>query len=112
VLVIEDNDDARISLCRLLELLGHRVRTASDGPTGLSISIEAGPELVLIDVGLPGMDGYEVARRLRAARGTRVTLVALTGYGMPEDRERALAAGFDEHLVKPVDLAVLMRLLA
>jgi CheY-like chemotaxis protein len=111
VVVIEDNDDARTSLCQLLELGGHRVRACGDGTTGLAVALDAPPEFAMIDVGLPGIDGYEVARRLRASSPT-TTLVALTGYGLPEDRDRALAAGFDVHLVKPVDLVRLSELLA
>lgn len=111
VLIVEDNDDARESLSMLLELNGHRVRTAADGRAGLAAFASAAPEVALIDVGLPGIDGYEVARRIRAVPGPRILLLALTGYGLPEDRDRALAAGFDAHLVKPVDPDALEALL-
>jgi CheY-like chemotaxis protein len=113
ILVIEDNDDARESLCRLLELTGHRVSAAADGAAGLTAALLAKPEVILVDVGLPKMDGYEVAQRIRATAGDwRPFLVALTGYGLPEDRSRALEAGFDAHLVKPVDHASLEELLS
>lgn len=114
VLVVEDNADARTALCELLEIGGHRVRAAADGPSGLAAALAAPPEVALIDVGLPGIDGYEVARRIRAAGdgGSRPTLIALTGYGAPEDRQRALDAGFDRHLTKPIDWSTLSALLA
>jgi signal transduction histidine kinase/CheY-like chemotaxis protein len=106
VMVIEDNEDGRAALCHLLELGGHRVRAVGEGISGLAIAREAPPEIVFVDIGLPGIDGYEVARQLRAALPA-VLLVALTGYGLPEDRTRAHAAGFDLYLVKPVDLEML-----
>jgi signal transduction histidine kinase/ActR/RegA family two-component response regulator len=114
VLIVEDNADAADSLRRLLELAGHRVRVARDGAGGLEALRERAPEIALIDIGLPGMDGYEVVRRARAVIDGRPLplLVALTGYGLPEDRKRALEAGFDEHLVKPVDANALAALLA
>jgi two-component system CheB/CheR fusion protein len=112
VLVIEDNADAREMLRMALELDGHRVETAADGTSGVETALRTTPDLVLIDIGLPGLDGYAVARRLRAALGQRVTLVALTGYGQSEDRRRTSEAGFDAHLVKPVDPDVLSRALS
>jgi signal transduction histidine kinase len=114
VLIVEDNADAAATLRSLLELSGHRVRVARDGQEGLDALQERMPDLALIDLGLPRLDGYEVARRARAMlNGRRSTLlVAVTGYGLPEDRRRSAAAGFDEHLVKPVDLAALRTLLA
>jgi CheY-like chemotaxis protein/anti-sigma regulatory factor (Ser/Thr protein kinase) len=113
ILVIEDNEDARDSLRILLELAGHRVETANDGIAGLAKALAMQPEVALIDVGLPRLDGYEVARRLRASKGIRRPfLVALTGYGLPEDRERAFAAGFDAHVVKPVDNDTLAEVMA
>jgi signal transduction histidine kinase/ActR/RegA family two-component response regulator len=112
VLVIEDNADAREMLRMALELDGHRVETASDGTSGVEVALRTTPDLVLVDIGLPGLDGYAVARRLRAALGHRVTLVALTGYGQSEDRRRTSEAGFDAHLVKPVDPDALSRALA
>jgi CheY-like chemotaxis protein len=112
VLVIEDNADAREMLRMALELDGHRVETAEDGTSGVEAALRSTPDVVLVDIGLPGLDGYAVARRLRAALGQRVTLVALTGYGQTEDRRRTAEAGFDAHLVKPVDPDVLTRALA
>jgi signal transduction histidine kinase/CheY-like chemotaxis protein len=113
ILLIEDNADARASLQALLELGGHRVRAAEDGAAGLAQILAAPPDIALIDIGLPKMDGYEVARRVRRElAGARPYLVAITGYGAPEDRERALEAGFDEHVTKPVDAAALRRLVA
>jgi CheY-like chemotaxis protein len=99
VLVIEDNTDTWEMLTLLLELQGHEVHTAADGPSGIATATRVRPDVALVDLGLPGVDGYEVARRI-APTGTR--LVALTGYGADEDRIRALAAGFHMHLVKPV----------
>lgn len=113
VLVIEDNIDAAESLVALLELLGHRAEWADLGAAGVARAEVLQPDLVLVDVGLPDIDGHEVARRLRAQAPTqRMRLVALTGYGTPDDRARALAAGFDDHLVKPIALAALEALLA
>jgi PAS domain S-box-containing protein len=113
ILVVDDNVDAARSLATLLRLLGHAVRTAHDGAAALEAAGAERPELVFLDIGLPGMDGYEVARRLRQEPGLRRTrLVALTGYGQEEDRRRSEQAGFDRHVVKPVDLAVLKALLA
>jgi CheY-like chemotaxis protein len=103
ILVIEDQADARRALQRLLQIWGHTVDVAEDGVRGVDAATTNPPEIALVDVGLPGLDGYEVARRLRAAMGKSIRLVALTGYGQPEDRERAFDAGFDMHLVKPVD---------
>ena len=113
ILVIEDHRDAAESLQLLLELSGHEVEVAFDGPTGLAAARHFHPEVVLCDVGLPnGMDGYAVARAFRADPDLRgCHLVALTGYGQAEDQRLALEAGFDRHLTKPVDLVVLERVL-
>jgi two-component system, sensor histidine kinase len=112
VLIVEDNDDAREMLRELLRLLGHEVYETGDGASGVARALELQPDLTLVDVGLPEMDGYEVARRIRSdPAGARLYLAALTGYGRPEDRERALAAGYDVHLVKPIDQGKLERLL-
>ena len=112
VLVVEDNPDAREMLKSLLSLAGHTVHEAEDGPGGVRAALEMQPEVALIDIGLPGCDGYEVAGAIRKALGHKVRLVALTGYGLPEDEQRAKRAGFDEHVVKPVDEATLARVLA
>jgi signal transduction histidine kinase/CheY-like chemotaxis protein len=112
VLLVEDNDDAREVLRILLELSGYRVDCASDGQEGLRKLIEDRPEVALVDIGLPLMDGYEVAERARAAFGDEVFLIALTGYGQPEDRQRALEAGFNEHLTKPIEASRLRELLS
>jgi len=112
-LLIEDHVDAAESLAMLLELIGHEVEVAFDGAGGLEKARALRPEVVLCDIGLPGMDGYAVARALRAAPESQTCfLIALTGYGQDDDRRRALEAGFDAHLVKPVDLEALRRLLA
>lgn len=106
ILVVEDNPDAAETLRDLLELSGHEVSVATNGETGLNLASEVRPDTVVCDIGLPGMDGYEVARRLRAdPRTAHTRLIAVTGYGRQEDRERSAAAGFDEHLVKPIDPA-------
>jgi two-component system OmpR family response regulator len=113
ILVVDDNTDAVESLALLLELEGHDVRTALDGPAALDLASEFRPQAVLLDIGLPGMDGYEVARRLRERPETREALIiAITGYGQQEDRALTKAAGFDHHLVKPVDPEELGALLA
>ncbi len=89
---------------------GHDVYEAATGPEGIETAARVKPEIVLLDIGLPGLDGYEVAQRLRA-RDDCPRLIAITGYGQPQDRERALHAGFDQHMIKPVDVAELARLL-
>jgi CheY-like chemotaxis protein len=99
-------------LRQLLEQAGHEVHDAGDGPQGVDAALRLEPDVALIDVGLPELDGYEVARRIRAGTRRDMLLVALTGYGLAEDRERALAAGFDLHLVKPVDFDKLFDVLA
>jgi signal transduction histidine kinase len=113
VLIVEDNPDARDTLQRMLALEGHRVRVAEDGVAALETVRAALPEIALIDIGLPRMDGYELARQIRALAGDKpLYLVAVTGYGLPEDRRRTREAGFDLHLVKPVDAAALAAVLA
>jgi CheY-like chemotaxis protein len=113
VLVIEDNIDAQQALKALLEMCGHDVAVAPDGETGIAKILEMQPEVALIDLGLPTLDGYEVARRVRTSpQGKDLLLVALTGYGAPEQRSRALEAGFDLHLVKPVEPEQLLKLVA
>ena len=112
VLIVEDNEDGRESLRELLELWGHKVSVAGSGPEGVEMAFAVRPEVALIDIGLPGLDGNEVARRIRSILDEdEMSLIAMTGYGQPEDRRRALQAGFDRYLVKPVDPAVLSQLL-
>jgi signal transduction histidine kinase len=103
LLVIEDNVDARQTLRTLLEMLGHEVHEAADGEAGIAAVLELRPDLAFVDIGLPRIDGYEVARRLRAANAP-VRLVALTGYGRDDDLQRAREAGFDQHLLKPAGI--------
>jgi CheY-like chemotaxis protein len=103
ILIIEDHDDAREALRALLELEGHHVAAAATGPRGLEMATQHPPEVALVDIGLPEVDGYEVARRLRGLGARCPYLIALTGYGQPDDVKRARDAGFDAHLLKPVD---------
>jgi CheY-like chemotaxis protein len=112
VLIVEDNQDAGEMYRLLLELAGHEVLIAENGAHGLELLKSARPDVAIVDIGLPGMDGYEVARRFRAEPGASgVLLVALTGYGSPSDRDRSRQAGFDLHLIKPVDPQALQALL-
>jgi len=115
IVVIDDNVDAAESLAMLLRLKGHEVHVAYDGPAGVALVLKATPDCVLVDIGLPGIDGYEVAKRLRAhdrsMQMNGMLLIALTGYGQDEDRIRSEQAGFDHHLVKPVAQNVLEDLL-
>jgi len=103
ILIVEDHEDAREALRALLELEGHRVDAAGTGPRALELAREHHPEIALIDIGLPEVDGYEVARRMRALGPRCPYLIALTGYGQPDDVKRARDAGFDAHLLKPID---------
>jgi CheY-like chemotaxis protein len=111
VLIVEDMEDARESLRQLLELDGHEVALAADGPQALLKLRSFRPDVALVDIGLPGMNGYDVAREARSIAGAGVVLVALTGYGQDADRRAAMQAGFDAHLTKPVSLADLDRAL-
>src|SRR5690606_30340798 len=101
VLLVEDNADTRAGLRALLEGAGHETHEAEDGASGLAAALALAPDVVVLDIGLPGLDGYEVARRLRTALPA-VGLVALTGYGHEADKTKAALAGFDAHLLKPV----------
>jgi CheY-like chemotaxis protein len=103
VLVVEDNRDARESLRMLLAVLGHHVTVAADGMEGVEKGVASRPQLALVDIGLPRLDGFEVARRLRTALGRSVLIVAETGYKDPDYYARAADAGFDGYLVKPID---------
>lgn len=108
VLVVDDNADGAATLSMLLELSGYAVRTASDGLSALSAAEQFRPHAILLDIGLPVLDGYEVAKRIRATDSLNgVVLIALTGYGQDNDRDRSQAAGFDHYFVKPTDPRVL-----
>jgi CheY-like chemotaxis protein len=116
VLIVDDNPDAAETLATALRLDGMAVEVAHDGPQALKAAPEFKPDVALLDIGLPVMDGYELARRLRWAAGRDpaappLTLIALSGYGEQSDRERSRKAGFSQHLVKPVDLEALMALI-
>jgi signal transduction histidine kinase len=105
VLLIEDNEDGREMMATMLDAFGYSVQQAADGVQGVQMAHATGPDVALVDIGLPGIDGYEVARRLRQDAQTRnIKLIALTGYGLADDQRRVLEAGFDMHLVKPVDI--------
>jgi CheY-like chemotaxis protein/two-component sensor histidine kinase len=110
VVVVDDNVDGVESLADLIQMLGHEVRVAHDGPTGLEAARTFDPDIVLLDIGLPGMDGYEVARRLRHDLAARAVLVAVSGYGRDEDRLASQRAGFVQHFVKPIDFTTLRAL--
>jgi signal transduction histidine kinase/ActR/RegA family two-component response regulator len=113
ILVVDDHHDAGDSLAMLLRLMGHEVRVAYDGPTALDVARTFKPQVGLLDIGMPGMDGVELAQRLRGDLGLdRTLLVALTGFGRDADRQRSRAAGFNAHLVKPVDVPALNALMA
>jgi len=111
VLIVDDYADAAISMAALLKVDGQDVRVAHDGPAALEMARDFKPRIVLLDIGLPGMNGFEVARALRAEPTTRdCLLVAVSGYGQAEDQRQSQEAGFDRHLVKPVDLMVLQEI--
>jgi len=112
ILVVDDNADAAASLALLLKFSGHEVHVAHDGEAALRLTETLRPDAVLLDVGMPGMDGYEVARRLRLRPGTKdAVIIAVTGYGAEADRRRTRAAGFDHHLTKPIELESLADLI-
>lgn len=104
VVVVDDDDDIRVLQQELLELEGHKVITASDGPSGFDTIFAEKPDIALVDLGLPGFDGFEVARRVRANCGPGIQLIAVSGYGRPQDRTRSSDAGFNQHLTKPVGI--------
>jgi CheY-like chemotaxis protein len=109
VLVVDDNEDARTLVADALRLAGHEVQAASDGMSALALVETFGPEVAVLDVGLPGMDGLELAEHLRTTLGERAPrLIAMTGYGRDHDRARSSRAGFQTHLVKPVDIEALL----
>jgi CheY-like chemotaxis protein len=112
ILVVDDNQDSACSMTLLLELQGHKVQVAHAGHTALRIAGECSPDVILLDIGMPGMNGYEVARQLRAQPAFHDTLlIAVTGYGRASDVKQTESAGFDHHLVKPIDYDKLQSLL-
>lgn len=113
VLVVDDRRDASFAIVKFLEKAGHQVHTAEDGPSGVEAALQLQPDVIVCDIGLPGFDGYEVARQIRTEKSFAQTLmIAVTGYGQPQDKDIAKEAGFDCHLVKPVDRNALMRTIA
>jgi CheY-like chemotaxis protein len=111
IAIVEDNEDVRDLLRLKLRRLGHNVVDAADGLEGVRIVLQEQPDLALVDLGLPGIDGFEVARQVRTQLGEDIILVAVSGFGQPEDKRRALEAGFDEHLTKPADVRDIENLL-
>lgn len=113
ILVVDDNVDAGDALSALLQLEGHEVRTVYSGEETLEILNHYSPEVILLDLGLPGISGIDVARQIRETRSTKdVTLIAITGWGQPQDRARTAQAGFDFHFTKPVDVEMLNEAIA
>jgi CheY-like chemotaxis protein len=112
ILIVDDNEDGAASLEMLLQIAGHETYTAREGKGALELAERVRPDAVLLDIGLPGLNGYDVCRRIRTEPwGKDLMLVALTGWGQDEDRRRSKEAGFDAHMVKPVDAEVLLKLL-
>jgi len=111
ILLVDDNQDTVHSLARLLSLRGHEVATAFDGVAALKIAEEFQPDFLLLDIGLPGLDGYELARRLRTQGFARTPIVAISGYAQEGDRARSREAGFNYHFAKPVDFEALAELI-
>jgi CheY-like chemotaxis protein len=109
VVIVEDSEDARLSLRKILEQEGHVVHSAADGLSGFDVIAQVRPDVALIDIGLPGLDGYGLAQKVRST-GLRTYLIALTGYGLAEDRGRAVASGFDIHVTKPPQIDRLLAL--
>lgn len=112
IVIVEDNADVRELLRLKLRRLGHTVDAVADGPSGVTAIVDGKPDLALVDIGLPGLDGYEVASQVRQSLGEDVVLVAVSGFGQPEDKRRAMEAGFDEHITKPADVTDIENLLA
>lgn len=110
VLLVDDHADSRETLRLLLELGGHQVQVAEDGPRGVQLALAWRPDVAVVDLGLPLLDGCEVARQMRAVLKDSIRLIALTGYAQPEDQQRARDAGFDAHVPKPADFDELTRL--
>jgi len=111
ILVVDDNADAADSLGMLLQVRGDDVRVAYDGLEALALARDFEPDVVLLDIGMPKLSGYDVARQLREARGGSILIVAITGWGQEEDRQRARDSGFDHHFTKPVDFDMLLALI-
>jgi CheY-like chemotaxis protein len=111
ILIVEDNPDSRNTLRVLLELWGHQVEVAEDGVCGVEKALAWRPNAAVVDIGLPSLNGYELAQEVRAALGSQILLIALTGYSQYHDRRRALEAGFDHFMTKPADLDQLSQLL-
>ncbi|HEX7062344.1 MAG TPA: response regulator, partial [Woeseiaceae bacterium] len=112
ILIVDDNRDSATTLATLLRLTGHETSEAYDGPQALAAADEFRPDVVLLDIGLPGLDGYSVCRRLRAEPwGRDMLIIAVSGWGKPEDQRRSAAAGFDHHMVKPIKHDALTALL-
>jgi len=111
VLVVDDNEDAADSLATLLGVMGYEVRVAYDGPEAIQAADEFHPAVALLDIGLPRLSGYDIARHIRGTQGSKVLLVAITGWGQDDDRRRAREAGFDHHFTKPADFEVLIELI-
>jgi DNA-binding response OmpR family regulator len=112
VLVVDDNEDAADSLATLLDVLGYDVCVAYDGPDAITAADAFQPEVALLDIGLPRLSGYDIARHVRGKRGGEVLLVAITGWGQEDDRRKAKEAGFDHHFTKPADFEALLALIA
>ena len=112
ILVVDDNKDAADGLGKLLRMLGHDVQTAYDGPEALAIAAKFHLDVAILDIGLPKLNGYQVAHRIKENQGKRVILIAVTGWGQENDRRRSKQAGFDHHLTKPIEFADLTKLLA
>jgi CheY-like chemotaxis protein len=111
ILIVDDNEDTAHGLARLLKLPGNDIRTAHDGPAAIAEALAFRPEVILLDIGLPGMDGFQVARQLRRQGFQDAVIIAVCGYGQDEDRLRSQEAGFNDHLVKPVDYDTLIGLI-
>ena len=113
ILVVDDNKDSALSLAMILEFMGHETRTACDGIEAVEVAEEMKPEVILLDIGLPRMNGYDAARKIRALPGGgAIFMIALTGWGQDEDRRRSAESGFNLHMVKPVDPVAIENLLA
>ncbi len=113
VLVVDDNKDSALSLAMVLEIMGHETRVAHDGVEAVEVAAEMRPEVVLLDIGLPRLNGYDAARKIRALPGgDAIYLIALTGWGQEEDRRRSAESGFNLHMVKPVDPVAIENVLA